>query len=69
MEKAWFAQTWFRQVIWYALGLGAAAAVCLVDYHTLARWSLVAYWAMIICLVAVLIPHIGSVAWRRAAVD
>jgi rod shape determining protein RodA len=61
MEKVWFAQIWFRQVIWYALGLGAAAAVCFVDYHTLARWSLVVYWAMIICLVAVLIPHIGSI--------
>ena len=40
--------------------LGAAAAVCVVDYHTLARWSFVAYWATILCLVAVLIPHIGS---------
>ncbi len=60
-EKAWFAQMWFRQVIWYALGLGAAAAVLLVDYHTLARWSLVAYWAILLCLVAVLIPHIGSI--------
>jgi cell division protein FtsW (lipid II flippase) len=38
-EKAWFAQTWFRQVIWYGLGTGAAAAVCAVSYHTLARWS------------------------------
>ena len=37
-----------------------AAAVCLMDYHTLARWSFVAYWATIFCLVAVLIPHIGS---------
>jgi rod shape determining protein RodA len=56
----WFDQSWVRQIVWYALGLGAAAAVCLVDYHTLARWSLVAYWAMIICLIAVLIPHIGQ---------
>jgi rod shape determining protein RodA len=31
-----------------------------VDYQTLARWSFLAYWAMILCLVAVLIPHIGS---------
>ena len=60
-EKMWFAQLWFRQVIWYALGIGAAAAVCLVDYHTLARWSLVVYWVMIICLLAVLIPHVGSI--------
>jgi rod shape determining protein RodA len=59
--KVWYAQLWFRQVIWYLLGCGAAAAVWLVNYHTLARWSLVAYWAMIICLLAVFIPHIGSI--------
>ena len=60
MEKPWFAQTWFRQVIWYGLGFGTAAAMCLVDYHTLARWAMVAYWGMILCLVAVLIPFIGQ---------
>ena len=59
-EKAWYAQIWFRQVIWYTLGLGAATGICMVDYHTLARWSFVAYWGMILCLIAVLIPHIGS---------
>jgi len=47
-DKAWFAQIWFRQVIWYGLGLGAAAAIWLVDYHTLARWALVGYWAVIL---------------------
>jgi rod shape determining protein RodA len=56
----WYDQSWVRQVIWYALGLGAAAAVCLTDYHVLARWSFVAYWATMLCLVAVLIPHIGT---------
>jgi rod shape determining protein RodA len=59
-DKAWFAQVWFRQVIWYALGVGVAAALCAVDYHSLARWSFVAYWAMILCLVVVLIPFIGK---------
>jgi len=59
-EKAWFAQVWFRQVIWYVLGTGAAAAVWVVDYHTLARWSLVGYWAVVLCLVAVLLPFIGQ---------
>ena len=59
-DKAWFAQVWFRQVIWYALGLGVALALCAVDYHSLARWSFVAYWAMILCLVVVLIPFIGK---------
>ena len=61
MAQAWYQQAWVRQIFWYVLGLGAAGAVCVVDYHTLARWSFVAYWVMIICLIAVLIPHIGSV--------
>ena len=56
----WFKQTWVHQIIWYALGIGAGAALCLVDYHTLARWSLVGYWAAIFFLIIVLIPHIGS---------
>ena len=59
-QKVWYAQIWFRQIVWYALGLGAAAGLCLVSYHTLARWSFVIYWGMIVCLVAVLIPHIGQ---------
>jgi rod shape determining protein RodA len=57
----WYDQIWVRQIIWYALGLGASAALCLVDYHTLARWSFVAYWATIFFLVVVLVPHIGTV--------
>ncbi len=57
---AWWQQAWVRQIIWYVLGLSLAGAMCVVDYHVLARWSFIAYWAMIICLVAVLIPHIGS---------
>jgi len=53
-------QSWLRQVIWYALGLGAAAALCLISYHTLARWCYVAYWTSILLLLAVLMPGIGS---------
>ncbi len=56
----WYDQSWVRQIIWYALGLGAAVAICLTDYHVLARWSFVAYWGAIVCLIAVLIPHIGT---------
>jgi len=56
----WYDQSWVRQIVWYALGVGAGAALCLVDYHTLARWSFVAYWAAIFFLVIVLIPHVGS---------
>jgi rod shape determining protein RodA len=53
-------QLWFRQLIWYAVGTGAAMAVCVVDYHTLARWWLVAYWGSVLTLVAVLVPFIGT---------
>jgi rod shape determining protein RodA len=57
----WFKQFWFHQIIWYALGIGAGAAICLVDYHTLSRWSFVVYWAVIVSLIVVLIPGIGTV--------
>ena len=56
----WYDQAWLRQIVWYALGLGAGVALCVLDYHTLARWSFVAYWATIFFLFIVLIPHIGS---------
>ena len=56
----WYDQSWVRQIVWYALGIGAGAALCALDYHTLARWSFVAYWVTIFFLLIVLIPHIGS---------
>jgi rod shape determining protein RodA len=56
----WYDQSWVRQLVWYALGIGAGTALCLVDYHTLARWSFVAYWAAIFFLLAVLVPKIGT---------
>jgi rod shape determining protein RodA len=55
-----YSQTWFRQIIWYALGIGAAAGLCFVDYHTITRWSFVLYWATIVMLIAVLMPGIGK---------
>ena len=58
--KAWYSQDWFRQIVWYVLGTGAAVGVCLVDYRTLARWALVAYWASMAPLILVLVPHIGT---------
>src|SRR5262249_23391173 len=53
-------QLWFRQIVWYGLGLGGAAALCLIDYRTLTRWSFVIYWATIVLLILVLTP-VGSV--------
>jgi len=56
----WYDQAWLRQLVWYALGIGAGAALCVLDYHTLTRWSFVAYWVAIFFLAVVLVPHIGS---------
>jgi rod shape determining protein RodA len=56
---AWFRQSYFKQFVWFGIGLAAAGALCVVDYHTLCRWSLIAYWGSIPVLVAVLIPGIG----------
>jgi len=56
----WYNQGWIRQIVWYALGLSVAFGLCFIEYHTLARWSFVAYWASIVLLVAVLVPGIGK---------
>jgi rod shape determining protein RodA len=58
--KAWYNQEWVRQIVWYGIGLGTMATVCLVDYRLIARWSLVVYCVVILLLVAVLIPGIGA---------
>ena len=57
---AWYRESYFKQMVWFGLGLGAAAALCLMDYHALTRWSLVFYGLSILSLVAVLIPHVGT---------
>src|SRR5581483_5699290 len=53
---ALYNQAWFRQIVWYALGLTAAVGFCVIDYRSMARWSFVIYWLMILLLIAVLIP-------------
>lgn len=58
-----YKQEYFKQIIWYGIGLTAAIAICLVDYQILARWSLVIYWLTILALILVLIPGIGSVVF------
>ena len=54
-------QLWFRQIIWYGLGIGVATAMCFVDYRSLSRFSFIIYWVTILLLIAVLIPGVGSV--------
>jgi rod shape determining protein RodA len=61
-----YRQDWFRQVVWYALGVGAAVAICCVDYRTVARWAFVLYWGTILLLVLVLIfgtVRLGARRW------
>lgn len=55
----WYNQIWVRQIFWYFVGLSAATAVCLINYHTLARWALVLYWGNVLLLGLVLV--FGSV--------
>jgi rod shape determining protein RodA len=54
-------QLWFRQIIWYTLGVTGAATLCLIDYRALSRFAFIIYWFTIALLVGVLIPGIGSV--------
>ncbi len=50
--------TTMKQVVWFAVGLAAAAGLCFIDYHILARWAWVGYWLAIITLVLVFL--VGS---------
>ena len=50
----WYDQTCVRQLVWYVVGIGVAATICLVDYHALARWAMMAYWGAVLSLVLVL---------------
>ncbi|MFO1501493.1 MAG: rod shape-determining protein RodA [Verrucomicrobiota bacterium] len=58
-QAAWYRQPAFKQLVFYVLGVAAGAAICLVNYRRLARWSLVIYWISILFLIVVLIEHIG----------
>jgi len=54
----WYKQMYVHQIIWYVVGLAAAASLLVVDYTRLARWSWVVYGGTILLLIAVL--FIGS---------
>jgi len=51
----------FRQMVFYGVGLCLAALFVVVDYHRIAGWSRATYWVMILLLILVLIPGIGEV--------
>ncbi len=56
----WHSLLAVRQMVWCGIGLAGAVAVCLVDYRTLSRYAMVAYWAGMLLLLAVLVPGIGA---------
>jgi len=45
---------WLKQMVFYAAGLGVAAAICLVPYETISRFAMLFYWLSIALLLAVL---------------
>jgi rod shape determining protein RodA len=49
----WYQWTATRQVAAFGIGLLAVAAMALVDYSRLARWSMVGYWVSVALLIAV----------------
>jgi len=50
-----------KQIIWAVGGVLTGAILCLVDYRTLSRWSLVAFWFANFLLILVLL--IGATIW------
>jgi rod shape determining protein RodA len=62
-DAPWYRQLAFQQVIWFGLGTLMAFFFCIMDYRVWTRWALVYYWIMILLLVAVLIPGIGTIRW------
>ncbi|MHB8519803.1 MAG: rod shape-determining protein RodA [Limisphaerales bacterium] len=51
----WYHRHFVHQIVWYVAGTIGAVALCLIDYHILARWSFVIYWTLILLLVAVFV--------------
>jgi rod shape determining protein RodA len=60
-----YKQIWFRQIIWYGIGIVVATGLCLVNYHTLARWAMVAYWGAVLMLIVVLFLGTSRAGARR----
>lgn len=54
----WYNKLFIRQIFWCIVGATLGVAICLIDYHRLARWSYVIYWASILLLIMVFI--VGS---------
>jgi rod shape determining protein RodA len=66
----WYRQFYMLQIAWYAVGLGAAFALCALEYGRLTRWAAVFYWASIIVLAGVFVVgavHHGGRRWINLA--
>src|SRR5688572_26876389 len=57
---------YLKQMFFYGAGLGAAAVICLVPYHTISRFATVFYWFTIFLLLCVFIfgaSRFGAKRW------
>ncbi len=60
---SWFRQIHVKQIIWYEVGIISVIVLCMFDYRTLARWSIIAYWLTILSLILVLFIGTGGINW------
>jgi len=61
-----YKQRYFMQIVWYIFGAITGGAICIVSYHTIARWSYLFYWIIIAMLALVLIAgatRYGAKRW------
>jgi rod shape determining protein RodA len=61
----WHRHEHIRQLVFYGIGGTLGAMVCLVDYHRLARWSILLYWLSILCLIAVFLVGVKKYGAQR----
>jgi rod shape determining protein RodA len=66
LHLAWYREIYMHQIVWYGLGMGAALALCGIEYGRLVRWAGVYYWSAIVLLLAVFLigaEHHGGKRW------
>ena len=56
---------YLKQGLCYGIGAGLAVGLCLVDYHLIARWSLVGYWTSVLLLSAIFVIGTSKFGARR----
>ncbi|MAD23630.1 MAG: rod shape-determining protein RodA [Verrucomicrobiales bacterium] len=59
--NALFETYFFRQVVFYFVGITFGVFFVIVDYHRLSGYAQTSYWIIILLLVLVLIPGVGEV--------